>query len=211
MMQIDFQKIFNVNKHDDDDASARHLQELAAKRRKLRHALHDKIGAALGMGPLNKQQEQPMTWEALEKFVKNNDGYMLSFCKSITDIGNKTDLTEAEFTKLATAAAQRDYPNDRPDKAFAKYFDANPIVRRAYAVVKGLALVMPVYVGGDAALAVDDPADALAQLQELAAEQHRRQPETSLDKAFAKVYTDPANARLAQAERRQNRPRAVAG
>jgi hypothetical protein len=67
---------------------------------------------------------------------------------------------------------------------------------------------MPIYVGSDAELAVDDPEDALAQLQALAEEQHRRQPEMSLDKCFAKVFSDPANRNLGAAERRQNRPRA---
>jgi hypothetical protein len=72
-----------------------------------------------------------------------------------------------------------------------------------------LALVMPIYVGGDAALAVDDPKDALAQLQAPAEEQRARSPEMaklSHDQVFAKVYA--ANPALAAAERRQNRPRA---
>ena len=131
---------------------------------------------------------------------------MLAISKYIAD-GNECQLTEVQFTKLATAAARVDYPDDRPDEAFAKYFDANPIVRRAYAAIKGLALIVPVSVGGDAATDVDDPADALAKLQALAEEQHRRQPEMSLDRCFSKIYTDPANGKLAAAERRQARAR----
>jgi hypothetical protein len=63
------------------------------------------------------------------------------------------------------------------------------------------------FVDGGLGDGVDDPIGALRQLQELAAAQHRRQPEMSLDKCFSKIYTDPANARLAQAERRQARAR----
>lgn len=67
---------------------------------------------------------------------------------------------------------------------------------------------MPLQTGADAAQDVDDPADALAQLQELAAEQRKRAPFMTVEQAFAATYTDPANARLAAAERRQNRPAA---
>ncbi len=130
-------------------------------------------------------------------------------CKGIADAGS-TSISEAEMTGLITAYAKHVYPDMPSDKAFAKVFTADNEIglafRKATQIAKGLALVMPVYVGGDAALAVDDPADALAQLQALAEEQHRRQPEMSLDKAFAKVYA--ANPQLAAAERRQNRPRA---
>jgi hypothetical protein len=205
---------------DDGDSSenSRHISHLAdllcevnptlTRQRALHHLLHDKNGAALvarmRTAKAHKRKDKPMTWETLEKFVKSDDGYMLEFCKSITDIGNKMQLSEEQFTKLATAAAQRDYPNDRPDQAFSKFFQSNEVVRRAHAVVKGMALIIPVSVGNQD---VDDPEDALEQLQELAAEQHRRQPEMSLDKCFAKIYSDPANVSLAQKERRQSRAR----
>jgi hypothetical protein len=53
----------------------------------------------------------------------------------------------------------------------------------------------------------DDEDDALEELDELAAEERRRNPGMSKAVAFSKVYTDPANARLAQRELMQNRPR----
>jgi hypothetical protein len=146
-----------------------------------------------------------MTKETLEKFVKSDDGYMLSFRKSITDIGNKMELSEHEFVELATMAAKRDYPNDRPDQAFSKYFVAHQVVREAHRVVKGLAIILPVVATDDD---VGDPVNALAALEELVEAQRAAHPALSKAQAFAKVYTDPANARLAQAERRQNRPRA---
>ena len=80
-------------------------------------------------------------------------------------------------------------------------------MRKAHAVIKGTLLIMPTQVGGAAALDVDDPVDAIAQLQALADEQRRRSPELTTAKAFAKVYSDPANACLVAAERRQARAR----
>jgi hypothetical protein len=62
------------------------------------------------------------------------------------------------------------------------------------------------FVGGADARAVNNPKSALAQLQELVDEQRRNNPTLSEAGAFARVYTDPANAELAQRERHENRP-----
>ena len=51
----------------------------------------------------------------------------------------------------------------------------------------------------------DEP-DAYAQLQALVAEQHSKFPYMTKEQLFAMVYSDPANRKLAEAERRQNRP-----
>jgi hypothetical protein len=47
-----------------------------------------------------------------------------------------------------------------------------------------------------------DEADALRQLRELVAEQKRRAPTMSDAQAYTAVYPNPANKRLADAERR---------
>ena len=70
--------------------------------------------------------------------------------------------------------------------------------------------VEPVFVGGAAAQDVNDPRDAYAQLQALAAEQRKRAPFMTAEQAFAAIYSDPANAELANAERRQSRARLTA-
>jgi hypothetical protein len=44
-------------------------------------------------------------------------------------------------------------------------------------------------------------------LNELAAEARRCNPRLTKAQAFTKVYTDPANASIAQRERAQHRPR----
>jgi hypothetical protein len=179
------------------------------KQRALHHLLHDRSGAALVARlrkAINKRKDtKPMTWETLQKFVKSDGDYMLAFSKSVVADGNRMNLSEHQFVELATMTAQVVYPNDRPDKAFAKYFEAHEVVRRAHRVVKGLALIIPVVATDDD---VGDPKNALAALEDLVEAQRAAHPELSKAQLFAKVYTDPANARLAQAERRQNRPRA---
>jgi hypothetical protein len=59
-------------------------------------------------------------------------------------------------------------------------------------------------------MALDEPAlkgdSAIALLNAKAAEYRKAHPELSEEQAFAKVYSDPANRKLAQAERRKNRP-----
>jgi hypothetical protein len=116
-------------------------------------------------------------------------------------------LTEAEFTKLATEAARRDYPNDRPDVAFSKYFQSNEVVQRAHQIVKGTATIMPVFVDADVD-GVNDPEDALAQLEALVAQLRASAPWMSKAQAFSRVYQDPTNIELVKRERLQNRPRA---
>ena len=53
----------------------------------------------------------------------------------------------------------------------------------------------------------DDDDDALEELNRLAEKERRRENGMTKAAAFAKVYCDPANAKLAQRERAQNRPR----
>ncbi len=99
-------------------------------------------------------------------------------------------------------------------KAFARVFSANDetglTLRKAHAVIKNTTLmpIMPVSVGATEATDVNDPEDALAQLQALAERLRASMPQLSKAQAFSKVYTDPNNAALAAAERQQNRPTA---
>jgi hypothetical protein len=85
----------------------------------------------------------------LEHFVKNKDNGFISICKHAL-AGGKVHLSEAEFTSLATAAAKRDFPELPGDRAFAKYFGQHQVVREAHKVVKQLALILPLQIGGPA-------------------------------------------------------------
>jgi hypothetical protein len=123
-------------------------------------------------------------------------------------------MDESTFVKIVTRAARAQYPALSGPQAFTKLFcDDSPegeSVRAAHAIVKRAAI------GG---AAVDetppeegdvetDDADALEELERLAAAERRRNPNLSKAVAFTKVYTDPANVALAKRERAQNRPRA---
>ena len=139
-------------------------------------------------------------------------GIAVKVAKAICDVG-RSRLTEHEISDLIFKHAQvsrRD--GETPAQAFSRVFladtDEGFDFRKAVQIAKGQMVVRPTQVGGDAAQAVDDPEDALAQLEELADEQRRRSPQLSKAAAFAKVYSDPANAALAAKERRQNRPHA---
>jgi hypothetical protein len=160
------------------------------------HRLRGAIGKAL------VQKEKPMDrMETLETFVKSCDGNMLTIAKAITDGTVEATLTEAEFTKLATEAALRAYPGERPDQAFAKYFEGHEVVRRAHAIVKGVLIIKPVSIGDEGN--DDDDENALEQLQTLAEAQRARSPELTKAQAFSKVYLDPANRALVRRERQQ--------
>jgi hypothetical protein len=69
------------------------------------------------------------------EFIKSNGGDMLSFCKRIVG-GADVQLSEHDFVKLATEAAQQVYPGLSSDRAFAKYFEAHAEIRKAHTLVK---------------------------------------------------------------------------
>ncbi len=153
--------------------------------------------------------------EVLKAFSKDYGAPKIA--KHIVDHGNGPDgtaLTEAEFTEILMDHARlskRD--RETAAQAFARIFsDMSPEgvqLRKAHAIVKGLAIIEPRQVGGRDATAVDNPTGALAQLQKLAEEQRQRNPALTLDQAFARVYSDPLNRELAARERQENRPRAI--
>ena len=72
----------------------------------------------------------------------------------------------------------------------------------------GRASLAPRVTSGRAAQKVDDPRSALDQLRALADEQRKQNTELTEAGAFARVYEDPKNAKLAARERAENRPTA---
>jgi len=140
--------------------------------------------------------------QALTAYVKSDSDGMLKIAKHIVG-GGEVVLSEAQFTTIATEAAKKAYPDDRPDKAFSKYFEGNLVVRQAHAVVKGMATIMPVATANEGT--DDDDEDALEALEELAERQRAAHPELSKAAAFSKIYQDPANVELVKRERRQAR------
>jgi hypothetical protein len=122
------------------------------------------------------------------------------------------DLSEAGFTQIVTDYAVRLHPSLTPEAAFTKAFDARDaagaLLRRAHAVVAGR---LPDDKERDdeeerERERDDDNGDALSEFNEKAAQLRKARPDLSPEQAFAKVFEDPANRRLAARERKQNSP-----
>jgi hypothetical protein len=103
-------------------------------------------------------------------------------------------------------------PNETQAQAFTRVFTSDDsegqAIRRAWRVSKGDDNPHdPLNEPDDEDEREDeDDTDALAELEELGAEERRRNPKLSKAQAFTKAYTD--NPALAAKERRQHRPRA---
>jgi hypothetical protein len=135
---------------------------------------------------------------------------------------NKTlrEVGEHNFTRMIEKyAATVRQPNETKEQAFVRVFTADDeegqALRKCWRISKQ---GVPVAEPDEEAVADEEEADkdekededarsALEALNELAAEERRRNPKLTKAQAFAKAYQDPANARLAQRERQQNRPR----
>jgi hypothetical protein len=176
---------------------------------------------------LGDDEDKEKTMKSVQSIIKEHGG-VLHVAKGIVIARDSAGLTEGDITTAATAEAARLYPGMRSDSAFAKYCAENPAVLKACDVAKQNAFVSimpklrsnsdPEYrkrmdehvkkavpqVGGEAARDVNDPEDALAQIDALVEEARSRFPFKTKEQLFAQVYQD--NPRLAAAERRQNRP-----
>jgi hypothetical protein len=160
-------------------------------------------------GRVGKRKEQKMP-ESLSSILK--DVGVVAVAKAIADGGSTGGVTEHELSAAIEVHARKLYPNHTAASAFSKVYsaatDEGLAFRKAVQRLKGQATLVPLSVGGAAAEAVNNPADALAQIEALAAKLRAQFPQISKAAAFSKIYTDPAHAALAAAERRQNRPHA---
>jgi hypothetical protein len=166
----------------------------------LDYLMHSSRGAAL-LHRMSKaartEKETSMTshTELVRDVVKQYG--LIAFCKSMVQDQKSYGLDEHQFTRLATEHAQRVYPNDRPDTAFSKLYQSEESVRRACQIAKSMPFQVslePLMVGGDAAQAVNDPSEAIAQLRQLGA---RKWPTATEAQQFANAFTDPVNRELA--------------
>jgi hypothetical protein len=168
--------------------------------------MHTARGAEL-MRRLSKQRKEQttMTYNRSEELMSIAKQYgPVAVAKHIID--NGASISEHEFTAMVDAYAKS------KGTTFVKLYTANDddglAIRRATQILKGFPVATQV--GGAAARDVDDPKDALRQLEELAEKLRAQFPELSKAQAFSKVYTDPKNAALVRAEREANRPRSAA-
>jgi hypothetical protein len=132
---------------------------------------------------------------------KRKDTNMQNMDKTLRAVG------EAGFTKMVEKYAKTVHPTLTKEQAFCKVFladdDEGAAIRRAWQIAKQV----PLDDDEAAEEAEDVEGDALEELEELATAERRRCPTLTKAQAFTKVYVDPANAKLAQRERRQHRPR----
>jgi hypothetical protein len=167
---------------DDDDKATRQKHEVEqiadllvmanpnlTKPAALHHLLNHRNGQALlarTRKALAKRKEQRM-----QSYNKPAD--VVRVMKGIADSGSTT-ITEAEATAAITPYGKSVFPDLTPDAAFAKVFEASDATglafRKAIAVTKGLALILPVITTDDS---VNDPENALEALQALK-QVHRR-------------------------------------
>jgi hypothetical protein len=189
---------------DDDSNGERHLvDELAdllveagtddgalSREDALRYLLHSERGQALVARMAQARKHSTNTRTA------TMDHAVVKIAKAFVRTG-KAFMSEDELTKLIYDYAQHGrLTGETPHQTFTRAYTAataeGQLLRRAVAVAKQFS------VGGGDHVNHDDAAEmAYAKLQQLADEQRRRYPDLTADRAFAKVFTDPANAALA--------------
>ena len=114
---------------------------------------------------------------------------IMPLAKQMIAEGSSYGIAESEFTQLATAHAQRLYPNMNPAAAFEKLFSDNSedgvILREAHSIAKAATLT-PIVVDGN----VNDPDDAseaTEALSRLVEEQRARAPWMSAEQLYEEV------------------------
>jgi hypothetical protein len=130
---------------------------------------------------------------------------LTAFSKSVEQ--GDVHCSESEYTALVKEDA------DRRGVPFAKVF-AEPVVGRAWRACRdaqwikaGVGPLMPILPTWSHPDNVNNPKDALAQLQDMADKMRRTTDGSTLSaaQAFSRVYSDPANKDLVAAERAQAR------
>ena len=144
----------------------------------------------------------PTRQEVLKGYVRSAGG-VVPLCKRIVAKG-ATDITEHELVALLVTELKRVEPDLSDAQAFTKAFTAagpaGDTLRRAVQVAK------VAQVSGNDDDDDDDAAAALEELQRLADAHQRKHPELTGQQAFARVFSDPRHAALAQ--RAHKRPTA---
>ena len=151
-------------------------------------------------------EKETSNMDSFEKMVK--DRGIVAVAKTMVDEQRAYGIDETKFTQLATEHAQRLYPNDRPDTAFAKLFSGNGpdgvVLRKAHAIAKAAGPMFDVTIvhpGDETYRTVNDTesSEAYQTLQSLADKLHAAATgKMTKEQAFAAAFTDPANRELAQ-------------
>jgi hypothetical protein len=203
-----FEKIFGVGKAGVTKAHEhRGPRELAAS---LVHHLHEALDRRRERQGFHKSKEEPMQ-DTILSIMKSTG--IAPACAAIVKNG-ATSLSQDELVAAVSKVAHERWPELTEAQAFSKIYsdsgEEGRVLRQAIDVAKAwpspMSLTPTVVGGADALLEVsDDAPSAYEKLLEMA-ERQRRAGETA-SRAFERVYLDPANRHLAEAERAQNRPR----
>jgi hypothetical protein len=142
---------------------------------------------------------------SLRPTEKREVSNMQSFTKAIADLG------EHGYTQLIQKFASNNrLSNETAAQAFVRIFSEDSAqglaIRKAWLLSKGQSIA--VEPRDDRDDTDDAGASALQKLEALGAELRKRNPTLTKEQAFAKAYSDPANAKLVRTERAQHRPRA---
>jgi hypothetical protein len=150
---------------------------------------------------MTREELQAECYDQLRAVVKAHG--ITALAKGV--LAGLTSIDEHELTALATEHAQRAYPDLSPERAFEKVYMADATLREAISIAKAAEAaryfdLQPVVVSGDAALDVNDPSEAIAQLKELG---RQKWPTATEAQQFANAFSDPANAELASRAHRR--------
>jgi hypothetical protein len=171
--------------------------------------LHDKLRrlreARSARRTTKRKEETTMkTREEHLRDIAKNVG-VIKVCKDIVGAGDAWGITEAELVDMIGKHDPK--PGESQAQTFARHYEANIELRKAVQIAKAFPMQVtlePRFVGHREAEDVNDPEDALAQINELVEQQRKASPGLTTAQLFARVYA--ANPQLAAAERRQNRP-----
>jgi hypothetical protein len=176
----------------------------------LSYLLHSPHGAAL-LHRMSKKETTPMK-DTIHSIMKS--GGIAATCAAIVAKGS-TSISEHELVEAASKVAAERYPELSSAQAFAKiYSDGGAegrVLRQAINVAKlSVFDLAPVYVGGvDAtheAIDATEQSEAYAQLEAMASKLRASSPWLSSEQAFAKVFEDPKNGKLAAKAHRRPSP-----
>jgi hypothetical protein len=162
---------------------------------KLLEHLKDRLESRRRVHGFEKSEKETSNMDSFEKMVK--DRGIVAVAKTMVDEQRAYGIDETKFTQLATEHAQRLYPNDRPDTAFAKLFSGNGpdgvVLRKAHAIAKSagpmfdMTIVSP---GDETRRTVNDTeqSEAYQALQSLADKLHAAATGMSKEQAFARAF-----------------------
>lgn len=148
----------------------------------------------------SKEESNTMTTpERLEaeRMAKLRAVSPVDICKALVAENSARGITEAELVGLISNFDRGE--GETEAMCFTRHYEAQDEVRKAVAICKAAEAapyfdLQPVFVG-DAALDVDDPSEAIAQLTRIG---RQKWPTASEAEAFERAFTDPANAELAK-------------